>query len=144
MLIFQRIQLLYRPSLGSENPQSAQTQFSGDTGNSLHGNGILTSNTEVPFEDPPPKYTPPPSYSTATGARLAKMLRHSFHRTIRRIASLHGENSVQRTRPALQPPPPDYATVLVEMNQSASSMDAAANITEPRPDVTDTGPGVID
>jgi solute carrier family 6 (neurotransmitter transporter) len=23
------------------------------------------------FEDPPPKYTPPPSYTTATGARWA-------------------------------------------------------------------------
>lgn len=35
-------------------------------------------------DDAPPKYTPPPSYTTATGARLAKLLRQSIRRSVRR------------------------------------------------------------
>ncbi|XP_029672620.1 uncharacterized protein LOC115241154 isoform X1 [Formica exsecta] len=143
-----RIQLLYRPPLEPEDPRDAQTQIGNDTGTgSLHGNGILAAaTTEIPFEDPPPKYTPPPSYTTATGARIAKMLRQSFRRSVRRIANVLGESSAPRQRPALQqpPPPPDYATVLVEMNQSGGmpiSYDQVAIHVplEPRPDVTNTG-----
>lgn len=134
-----------------EDARDAHTQIGGDTGTSLHGNGILpAATTEIPFEDPPPKYTPPPSYTTATGARIAKMLRQSFRRSVRRIANALGESSVaSRQRPALQPPPPDYATVLVEMNQQSGSggssdamptlHDIAIHLTEPRPDVTNTG-----
>lgn len=145
VLFVQRIQLLYRPPLEPEDPRDAQTQIGSDTGTSLHGNGILpAATTEIPFEDPPPKYTPPPSYTTATGARIAKMLRQSFRRSVRRIANVLGESSAPRQRPALQPPPPDYATVLVEMNQSGvvpMSRDHVAIhvLSEPRPDVTNTG-----
>lgn len=136
--------MLYRPPLEPEDPRDAQTQVGNDTGTSLHGNGILpAATTEIPFEDPPPKYTPPPSYTTATGARIAKMLRQSFRRSVRRIANVLGESSAPRQRPALQPPPPDYATVLVEMNQSSAptSRDHVAIhvLSEPRPDVTNTG-----
>ncbi|XP_050447648.1 uncharacterized protein LOC126849656 isoform X2 [Cataglyphis hispanica] len=146
--IFDRIQLLYRPPLEPEDPRDAQTQIGNDTGTgSLHGNGILpAATTEIPFEDPPPKYTPPPSYTTATGARIAKMLRQSFRRSVRRIANVLGESSAPRQRPALQqpPPPPDYATVLVEMNQSSGmpiSYDQVAIHVplESRPDVTNIG-----
>lgn len=53
-----------------------------------------------------------------------------------------GESSAPR-RPALQPPPPDYATVLVEMNQSGAPMShdhvAIHVLSEPRPDVTNIG-----
>ncbi|KAL0120689.1 hypothetical protein PUN28_008393 [Cardiocondyla obscurior] len=138
-----RIQLLYRPPLEPEDPRDAQTQIGNETGTSLHGNGILpTATTEIPFEDPPPKYTPPPSYTTATGARIAKMLRQSFRRSVRRIANVLGESSAPRQRPALQPPPPDYATVLVEMNQSGTPIShdhvAIHIMSEPRPDVTNT------
>lgn len=35
-------------------------------------------------DDAPPKYTPPPSYTTATGARIAKILRNSIRRSVRR------------------------------------------------------------
>ncbi|KYQ54914.1 Sodium- and chloride-dependent glycine transporter 1, partial [Trachymyrmex zeteki] len=141
--IFDRIQLLCRP-MDPEDPRDAQTQIGNDTSTSLHGNGILPSaTTEIPFEDPPPKYTPPPSYTTATGARIAKMLRQSFRRSVRRIANVLGESSAPRQRPALQPPPPDYATVLVEMNQSIAPMShdhvAIHVLSEPRPDVTNTG-----
>ncbi|XP_036139832.1 uncharacterized protein LOC105836629 isoform X2 [Monomorium pharaonis] len=143
--ILDRIQLLCRPPLEPEDPRDAQTQIGSDTGNSLHGNGILpAATTEIPFEDPPPKYTPPPSYTTATGARIAKMLRQSFRRSVRRIANVLGESSAPRQRPGLQPPPPDYATVLVEMNnQSGASIPrdhvAIHVLSEPRPDVTNTG-----
>ncbi|XP_015599859.1 uncharacterized protein LOC107269926 isoform X2 [Cephus cinctus] len=138
-----RIQLLYRPSLEPEDPRDAQTQIGNDTSTSIHGNGILSSTTDIPFEDPPPKYTPPPSYTTATGARIAKMLRQSFRRSVRRIANVLGEGSGPRPRPSLQPPPPDYATVLVEMNQSVSSRDISVHVSEPIPDVTDTRRGRI-
>ena len=138
LLFLQRIQLLYRPHLDADDTSSSQIPYGTETSTSIHGNGILPSSTEVPFEDPPPKYTPPPSYTTATGARIAKMLRQSFRRSVRRIASVLGESSVPRTRPALQPPPPDYATVLVEMNQSILSENITVHVTEPRPDVTDT------
>lgn len=133
--IFDRIQLLYRPALETDDPADAQTQIGNDTSTSIHGNGILPTTTDVPFEDPPPKYTPPPSYTTATGARIAKMLRQSFRRSVRRIANVLGESSAPRQRPALQPPPPDYATVLVEMNQNTRSRDVSIHMTEPRPDV---------
>lgn len=133
--ILDRIQLLYRPSLGPDDPRDAQTHIGNDTSTSIHGNGIMPVTTEVPFEDPPPKYTPPPSYTTATGARIAKMLRQSFRRSVRRIANVLGESSAPRQRPALQPPPPDYATVLVEMNQSRQSQDVAIHVAEARSEV---------
>ncbi|XP_029049507.1 sodium-dependent transporter bedraggled isoform X2 [Osmia bicornis bicornis] len=130
--IFDRIQLLYRPSLEPDDPRDTQTHIGNDTGTSIHGNGIVPTSTEVPFEDPPPKYTPPPSYTTATGARIAKMLRQSFRRSVRRIANVLGESSAPRQRPALQPPPPDYATVLVEMNQGRQTQDVTIHMSESR------------
>ncbi|XP_015432852.1 PREDICTED: uncharacterized protein LOC107188962 [Dufourea novaeangliae] len=134
-----RIQLLYRPSLEPDDPRDAQTHIGNDTSTSIHGNGIVPATTEVPFEDPPPKYTPPPSYTTATGARIAKMLRQSFRRSVRRLANVLGESSVPRQRPALQPPPPDYATVLVEMNQGRQTQDVAIHVTDGRTEVGDGG-----
>lgn len=79
------------------------------------------ANTNVPAEDPPPKYTPPPSYTTATGARLAKLLRQSIRRSMRRLANVLGESSNSR-QPDSQPPPPDYNAVLVEMNQNEQTV----------------------
>lgn len=93
-------------------------------------------------EDPPPKYTPPPSYTTATGARIAKFLRQSIRRSVRRLANVLGESSTTRQRGTLptqpQPPPPDYNTVLVELGQahftdvSISIPDASTNSTPVR------------
>ncbi|XP_026667413.1 uncharacterized protein LOC108622610 isoform X2 [Ceratina calcarata] len=133
-----RIQLLYRPSLEPDDPRDTQPHIGNDTSTSIHGNGIVPATTEVPFEDPPPKYTPPPSYTTATGARIAKMLRQSFRRSVRRIANVLGESSTPRQRPALPPPPPDYATVLVEMNQSRLSQDVTIQVTESRNENSNT------
>ncbi|KAG8039228.1 hypothetical protein G9C98_003535 [Cotesia typhae] len=141
--IFDRIQLLYRPSLEPESARRRLTQLRNNTTTSIHHDttGILPTTLDVPFEDPPPKYTPPPSYTTATGARIAKMLRQSFRQSVRRIASVLGESSVARARPALQPPPPDYATVLVEMNHTIVPRDIPVIHTiESRPDVADVVP----
>ena len=71
---FQRIQNLYRPRMGAGNEPL----------------GRLPAAAPAPAPappDPPPKYTPPPSYSTATGARLLNTIRRSF-RTLRRYVFL--------------------------------------------------------
>jgi solute carrier family 6 (neurotransmitter transporter) len=43
--------------------------------------------------------------------RIAKLLRQSFRRSVRRLANALGDNSTL-------PPPPDYSAVLVEMNRT--------------------------
>lgn len=48
--------------------------------------------------------------------RIAKLLRQSFRRSVRRIQNVLGPEIVQPPRP----PPPDYASVLVEMNLNRS------------------------
>lgn len=45
------------------------------------------------IEDAPPKYSPPPSYSRAVGLRVAKALRNSIRRSIRRIRRNDGPRS---------------------------------------------------
>ncbi|XP_046403337.1 sodium-dependent transporter bedraggled [Ischnura elegans] len=177
--LFERIQALYCPSPRithcryMDNSQAASTQRVGNsertTGGSSRTEGNSNGNASEGgvnnFEDPPPKYTPPPSYTTATGARIAKMLRQSFRRSMRRLTTVLGEagssqmstaevvvsrqeestegnnGSVTRggrshNRLSLPPitscasnepetdnsasplPPPDYASVLIEIRQS--------------------------
>lgn len=60
--VLQRIQLLYRPDMGSV---ASVLDFTSQT--DLESSTAVATN--APVEDPPPKYTPPPSYTTATGAR---------------------------------------------------------------------------
>lgn len=67
--LYNRVQLLYRPTFANQREQQLRS-----TG--VQRNVVLTnfsSNNNTPTRplsnDPPPKYTPPPSYSTATGAR---------------------------------------------------------------------------
>ncbi|CAG9562594.1 unnamed protein product [Danaus chrysippus] len=81
--ILERIQNLYRPRIGS----------SGSTPIVI---GAVEDRPSPP--DPPPKYTPPPSYSTATGARLMHTLRRSF-RTLRRITSTREETVDETSLP---------------------------------------------
>lgn len=103
--ILDRIQNLYRPPVGGEE----------------HSSGPPAPAPAPAPPDPPPKYTPPPSYSTATGARFLHTLRRSF-RTLRRITS----RPEQQTDDASQMPitlseavervgnqthPPDYSGV---------------------------------
>lgn len=84
--MIQRIQLLYRPSLS--RPSTAQNRYTEnrndrpDANNSIPA--VITLEARTMTEDAPPKYTPPPSYTTATGARIAKMLRNSIRRSVRR------------------------------------------------------------
>jgi hypothetical protein len=70
----QRIQLLYRPSMTHQDTtESPNSPINSAT--SVPAVTTATATTPTPeatvsaFEDPPPKYTPPPSYTTATGAR---------------------------------------------------------------------------
>ncbi|GJQ74572.1 hypothetical protein Trydic_g21433 [Trypoxylus dichotomus] len=123
--ILERIQLLYRPPLGEHMDDLAVQE----TAATSASNNASPPTSNIPPEDPPPKYTPPPSYTTATGARIAKLLRQSIRRSVRRIASVLGESSSSRQRASTQqnsetlppPPPPDYNAVLVEMNQSTTN-----------------------
>ncbi|BET01002.1 transporter [Nesidiocoris tenuis] len=127
--ILDRIQLLYRP------PEETISTQSNDRESANEQTEVEVSNESAPPadgppEDPPPKYTPPPSYSTATGARIAKMLRQSFRRSFRRLTNARddaaaGEASNSQAAPETtqRPPPPDYATVLVEINRPPSTSD---------------------
>lgn len=123
--ILERIQLLYRPPEEGEEPRrpSARQTASQSRRNAL---GQTTEGGQHDAQnDAPPKYTPPPSYTTATGARLAKLLRQSIRRSVRRVL---GDSS--RTRPVLSldaesaspAAPPDYLTILT--NPAGSSFNA--------------------
>ncbi|XP_055372530.1 putative uncharacterized protein DDB_G0282133 [Condylostylus longicornis] len=120
--ILDRIQNLYRPNQSPapnrrprpviNRPTSGQSTAISNTNN----NGSASIESQNVQDDAPPKYTPPPSYTTATGARLAKIFRQSIRRSVRRIL---GESS--RTRPILHTSPtienhlpPEYSTVLTD------------------------------
>ncbi|KAG5900530.1 hypothetical protein JTB14_022837 [Gonioctena quinquepunctata] len=128
--ILDRIQLLYRPPIGEHMDEVAVQEAAA---------AIRSENNaaNAASEDPPPKYTPPPSYTTATGARIAKFLRQSIRRSVRRIANVLGEGSSSRQRgiiPSTTPtsvlPPPDYNAVLVEMNNRPATNDVAVSVTD--------------
>ena len=75
--LFQRVNNLYRPRYNNSNGRNRRG------GNNRNRNGVVLTNfnqrssrqndgnstNQERLDDPPPKYTPPPSYSTATGAR---------------------------------------------------------------------------
>lgn len=104
MLSLQRIQLLYRPSIssaqnGQRYPQPRTDRMHARTNNArTEIDAISAPSTAITLEgvaghsrihdDAPPKYTPPPSYTTATGARIAKMLRNSIRRSVRRYVTV--------------------------------------------------------
>ncbi|KAK6637039.1 hypothetical protein RUM43_010713 [Polyplax serrata] len=126
--IFDRLANLYRPAtnirgIGEEDSHIIASNLSPiDSG--------VNNTTELPVaEDPPPKYTPPPSYSTATGIRIAKLLRQSFRRSVRRIQTVLGPEVLQPPRP----PPPDYDSVLVEINGSRSNARNGNSVSSPPP-----------
>lgn len=83
---------MYRPPIGEHMDDLAIHEAAVASLNS----NVNATTTNVPAEDPPPKYTPPPSYTTATGARIAKFLRQSIRRSVRRIANVLGESSGSR------------------------------------------------
>jgi len=109
---------------------------------------------QQPQDDAPPKYTPPPSYTTATGARLAKLLRNSIRRSVRRILGGEGSNlqNNRRQRPQLQQqqqissiatfsrdndvdvPPPDYTHMINNNPAGGHNMNTTSTIEMgPRP-----------
>lgn len=68
-LCLQRILLLYRPPVGSENNlHDLSTQTDPPSTEGVSNSNAASQENHI-VEDPPPKYTPPPSYTTATGAR---------------------------------------------------------------------------
>ncbi|CAH0384145.1 unnamed protein product [Bemisia tabaci] len=135
--IFERIQLLYRPRIDLQHNIHDMAAQGNSENSGGHGGGI-------PVEDPPPKYTPPPSYSTATGARIAKLLRQSLRRSVRGIRNIRSAlGTPTQTRDTYDvanppasprgPPPPNYAAVLVEINQSQGNGNSnRTQITIPR------------
>ncbi|CAH1975280.1 unnamed protein product [Acanthoscelides obtectus] len=129
--ILERVQLLYRPPIGEHMSDPPIANSRTNTGSAPSSGG------SAPAEDPPPKYTPPPSYTTATGVRLAKLLRQSIRRSVRRIAAgVLGEPGSSRQRNTIRSqeefrpaPPPDYNAVLVEMNSSGAGSENTATST---------------
>lgn len=99
----QRMQQLYRPNATFQNASSESRRE-----RSVSRNGSRS-------EDPPPKYTPPPSYSTATGAKIARFLRNSIRRSVRRISNSPNGSGPSSSSQDL-PPPPNYASVILEIN----------------------------
>ncbi|XP_067628212.1 sodium-dependent transporter bedraggled [Eurosta solidaginis] len=120
--ILDRIQLLYRPGEGlseirnSSSCDRSRTEFGRADGNGVVGN--LELNPYQVQNDAPPKYTPPPSYTTATGARFAKILRQSIRRSVRRVLGDRG-----RARPIL--------TIDSESNQPTTSLNTNQELNAP-------------
>ncbi|XP_055693319.1 sodium-dependent transporter bedraggled isoform X1 [Lutzomyia longipalpis] len=121
--ILDRIQLLYRPEVDSggrvrnfPSPEAQRPPTSPAAATTI----TLETHPNVQ-DDAPPKYTPPPSYTTATGARIAKLLRQSIRRSVRRIL---GESSGNRRQNEASPsrPPPDYSTVVVDPSGESGEM----------------------
>ena len=113
--MLERLEMLYRPSYHRQ-------ALSSSSRHSRSGEVVLTnfsSTSPAPLTsssvaaDPPPKYTPPPSYSTATGARLARMLRQSIRRSMRRLQGVYGAGAANLPKEA----PPDYAHVIIETSR---------------------------
>ena len=111
--MLERLEMLYRPSYHRQGLSSSSRH-------SRAADVVLTNfSTTSPAPssssvtaDPPPKYTPPPSYSTATGARLARMVRQSIRRSMRRLQGVYGAGPGPAKVP--QEDPPDYAHVIIE------------------------------
>lgn len=103
-LSLQRIELLFRPPMEQPNHVPVRRLFP------------QTSNQPTPLvlpipdgnpmnlhNDAPPKYSPPPSYGRAVGARVAKVLRNSIRRSVRRFRRNNDSDgpSQQRNVPSI-------------------------------------------
>ncbi|KRG05487.1 sodium-dependent transporter bedraggled isoform X2 [Drosophila mojavensis] len=129
--ILERIQHLYRPPAEGDTLRrpSARQRSALERQNATAQQQDSAQHDAQ--NDAPPKYTPPPSYTTATGARLAKMLRQSIRRSVRRVLG----DSSSRTRPILsldaESPspvaPPDYLTILTNPSGSGATVAAPAD-----------------
>uniref|UniRef100_A0A182LXK6 Uncharacterized protein n=1 Tax=Anopheles culicifacies TaxID=139723 RepID=A0A182LXK6_9DIPT len=144
--ILDRVDLLLRPPVDGDTSHSIRGMHSRraavslplQRGASSAGSGrdgseptitlSMDSRSVRDADDAPPKYTPPPSYTTATGARIAKLLRNSIRRSVRRLmGEPSGSAPSIRQRSALpqtadnqsanpstgdELPPPDYCSAL--------------------------------
>ncbi|XP_053660555.1 sodium-dependent transporter bedraggled [Anopheles marshallii] len=144
--ILDRVDLLLRPPVDGDTSNSirvmhsrraaASSPLQPSTANAGSGRDgseptitlSMDSRSVRDADDAPPKYTPPPSYTTATGARIAKLLRNSIRRSVRRlIGEPSGSAPSIRPRTALpqaadsqsanpstgdELPPPDYCSAL--------------------------------
>lgn len=119
--LFDRLEMLYRPNFNHGLSSISRTNRQADVVLTNFSANAATP-TPPPPNDPPPKYTPPPSYSTATGARIARMLRQSFRRSVRRLQNGLGGGGapVELRYKDNEPPPPDYATVIIETSRHSS------------------------
>ncbi|XP_051173123.1 sodium-dependent transporter bedraggled isoform X2 [Leptopilina boulardi] len=91
--ICKRLQLLCRPPLEFDFDNNVEDCESNEVTSNIRENEGFQSVTNLIVEDSPPKYTPPPSYSTATGERMAKFLRRSFRKSIRSIGKILRESN---------------------------------------------------
>ncbi|XP_058168848.1 sodium-dependent transporter bedraggled [Anopheles ziemanni] len=154
-----------RPAVSSAAQQTAangtrNTSSAGQRDGSSSDRAVslsLDSRGPRDAEDAPPKYTPPPSYTTATGARIAKMLRNSIRRSVRRImgessgtGATSGAMGYSRQRAALpqttmehcdlsqganpssggELPPPDYCSVLQQLGGGPPVLEGAITALE--------------
>ena len=109
--LFQRLEMLYRPNF---NRRLHRINRQADVVLTNFSTNVSTSITSQ-SDDPPPKYTPPPSYSTATGARLARMLRQSIRRSIHRLQNGLGASQEEISYcKNTEPSPPDYSMIIIE------------------------------
>ncbi|XP_030567562.1 uncharacterized protein LOC115767426 isoform X1 [Drosophila novamexicana] len=144
--ILERIQHLYRPPQEGDEPlrpSSARQRTA-----QARRNAATQQQESVQHDvqnDAPPKYTPPPSYTTATGARLAKLLRQSIRRSVRRVLG----DSSSRTRPILSldaespspAAPPDYLSILTNPSCSGAGGGAggASSVASSSPESIEIG-----
>ena len=89
-LICQRIELLFRPPLEDHDSSPNHLPIRRLCQQNLNQSQpvVMTlprTNTLEVNNDAPPKYSPPPSYSRAVGLRVAKALRNSIRRSVRRF-----------------------------------------------------------
>ena len=116
----QGLSTVTRQSRASEVVLTNFTPTSGSASSSSGGQAAASS-------DPPPKYTPPPSYSTATGARIARMLRQSFRRSVRRLQGAAGGGQEPRSEAKHSALPPDYAHVVIESTRGQEARSPHAD-----------------
>jgi len=107
--ILERLEMLYRPSYQRQGLSTVSRSTRTNDVILTNFTNTVTTSSSAPA-DPPPKYTPPPSYSTATGARIARMLRQSFRRSVRRLQGARGAEALVDKSLS----PPDYAHVVIE------------------------------
>ncbi|GAB6032273.1 hypothetical protein CHUAL_010913 [Chamberlinius hualienensis] len=98
----ERLQRLIRPGGFVAPPQHSRGSTVIELSNAAVGGDPGATASEETRDDPPPKYTPPPSYNTATGLKLLKRLnsfRMSLRRSIRSQRRMGSDDDVELHTP---------------------------------------------